>query len=288
MYALERIPVEKRDKLLKESKSSRELASRIETTVANEKRKKASQKIVTMLKKLGIQKAPDDATTTIYDSSKWTSIQEISLDEDVPKKEEIKLELTEPIYYLVRSWNILIFKKAKKKEKILSPYELQRKHKEINMKQIKTMTKGMAAARKEYIQHIISGKIKPLNSKDTKQAETLLWQVLTYSEAFLSKRSLTSFFVHDYYNAPENIIKAANEKIKNLSLLHQMLILTVSATSSLELIGYNGEFKENTANTLNKLYQALKLYGFTSSSKEEEKLLNGTHKLYKIEEAKSA
>lgn len=280
LYALERIPLNKRDKVLKESTSSRELASKIETIVSKEKREKASKKIVAMLQKLGIAKAPDEAATSIYDSSKWTSIQVLSLDEEIPKAEDLKLELIEPIYYLVRSWDILLFKKTKKKKKILSASDLERKHLEINKRQIKTMLQGMAAARKEYIQHIIAGKIKPLNSKDTKKAEALLWQVLTNCTAYISKQNLISFFLHDYSTSTEKERKAAQEKLKNLSLLDQELILSVSATKELILTEWNGTYKASTANTLNNLYQALKLFGFTISSEDEKNLLNGTHKLY--------
>lgn len=285
LYALERISnIKTREKILKESTNSRELIHKIEVTLAAENRKKTSIKIIKVLQELGCEEASDKIRKEVY-SSKWSVIKTINLNNEIPKKEELQLKLNEPIYYLANNWEIQLIKKTKKKEKILTPAEMQQKYVTMNKKQVKAMMREMAAERKELIQNIILGKIKPL--KDTKKAEQLIWQVLINCNAHVSRQNLISFFLKDnYYNSSKEEITTAAEKVKKLTVFYQMLLTIPTATENLNLINEHGMFREEAANTLNLLYTVLKPYGLTLQE-EQKKLLDGSHILYTTKKQKN-
>lgn len=287
LYALEGIPsIAARNKILKEAKNSADLLCKIEAYKREEKHKKASKQIVTMLKQLGMEQAPDGIQNEIY-SSKWEIVKRIDLDKEIPKKEELKLELIEPIFYTEYYRQIFLLKKARKREKTLTAYEIQQKHITINKRQIKAIAKNMAAARKSFIQNIISGKIKA--PKDAAKADMLIWQVLVQCGTNLSVPNQKSFFLSKpYYEAAEKEIKDAEKKVEKLKLSHHMLIATQQPTASLDLVSYDGTCNISSLSILNTLYTALEIYGFTFSSEEEKELLDGTHKLYVKKEKKTA
>lgn len=283
LFALEKLPLTKRNKLLKEASDSKELKWKIEYTVAQENRKQRAKKIINLLRPLGLEPAPDNAENEIY-TSKWTTITKFELDKEVPKKEDLKFELSEPIYYLIRSREICIIKKSKKKVNVLSPTELKEKQIQMRRKQIKTIEKEMAAIRKEFIQNIISGKIKPLKEKESKHAEKLIWQVLVSSQAYISMALLTPFvtFKENYKLTDEEYV-TAKAKVEKLSLIHQMLMTIPSATNNLTLTNTDGSFNKKISDILTTLYNVLKLYGL-SLNNEEKQVLNGSHEYYKKEE----
>ena len=68
MYELEKIKsVEKRNEILKGARNSREITSNVQRIISEEKQKAVEKKILSLLKKEGIEEAPEKA--------KWRSIQ---------------------------------------------------------------------------------------------------------------------------------------------------------------------------------------------------------------------
>jgi len=277
LYALEQVEdIKTRNKILKEANSSRDITSKALYAAAEAERAKKTKKIVAMLKPFNVEKAPKEAENEQW-SGKWVTVKEFNLDSDLPEK--IKLKETDPLFYLPYYRSLRIIKRAKKDKKSLTPEEARIKQRDKNMKQIKAKVKVMTAVRKEFILNIISGKIDPL--KDTAEVQMLVWGVMVDAACYITKNNLALFFLEkDFYDNSQEERDAAAEKVKNLSLLPQMLIAAQYAVRDLGLTEWDGTYRKDSAKALKALYQILVKYGFTFESEEDEQLLNGTHELF--------
>lgn len=278
LYELEKIEdVKTRNKILKEANSSRDLIWKAQQAASEAVRDKNAKAVIAILTEMGVEPAPKNAEHEMY-SGKWETVKSVEIDKDAPEKIPLKGKGKDTLYYLRQYREIKIIKKAEKKDRKLSDWEIQRKQVEKNNKQIKAKAKEMSAVRKDFIRNIVSGKIDPL--KNTAEVEGLIWSVLTLGGTYVSARSMEEFILNkDYYSATEAEKKAAKETMTKLSVFHQMLIMTPRATENLELSDYSGYYKTDSGEILKTLYEALELYGF-SLSDEEEQLLNGAHELY--------
>ncbi len=140
LYELEKVKdVHVRNKILKESSSSRDLVNRAHSAVEEAKREENAKAIEAMLEELGICKASDEVKSELY-SGKWKTLKGFELEEEVPK--EITLpEEKEPMYYLVSYRRLLVITKMQKGDKVLSPMEQEEKRKARVKKQIKAILK---------------------------------------------------------------------------------------------------------------------------------------------------
>lgn len=280
LYELEKIEdVTIRNKILKECNNSRELVWRARSAVEEEKRSKAEKAIVEMLKEKGVEQAPKKAEKELY-SGKWDTIKEFDLDKEVPEKISIK-KTKEKMYYMRYYARIKVIIPAKGKKK--SEWELRREQEEKNKKAINAMAKEMAKTRIEFVRNVISGEIEPL--KDTQELENRLWKAMLQIGIFVSMGNVSEFFLKKkQYDSTKEEREEAMEKAEKLSKIHQMLAVTVMKAKDVELVNYQGEYKEDYGKALKLLNSALGLYGFTLNSEEEESVINGTHEYYKVRE----
>ena len=280
LYELEKIEdVTIRNKILKECNNSRELVWRARSAVEEEKRSKAEKAIVEMLKEKGVEQAPKKAEKELY-SGKWDTIKEFDLDKEVPETISIK-KTKEKMYYMRYYARIKVIIPAKGKKK--SEWELRREQEEKNKKAINAMAKEMAKTRIEFVRNVISGEIEPL--KDTQELENRLWKAMLQIGIFVSMGNVSEFFLKKkQYDSTTEEREEAMEKAEKLSKIHQMLAVTVMKAKDVELVNYQGEYKEDYGKALKLLNSALGLYGFTLNSEEEESVINGTHEYYKVRE----
>lgn len=283
LYALEKVEdIETRNKILKEAKTSRDLQWKADSAVTEAKRKKNADTIIELLKKKGIEEAPEGTSNQMY-SGKWDRVETYELDKTPPKR--VSFKEAEPMFYLRYYRELVVIKKSKKKAKELSEADLQKKELDKRKKEIAAKGKEMGAVRKEFIQSIISGKIDKL--KDTSELQKLLWHVMLYGESYITMNNLISFFLDkEYYQASADEREEAEKKVEELTVIQQMLISMPEATKRIELTEYNGTFRKKSGKTLKVLYEALGLYGYVLTD-EERSLIEGTHELYtpeKVEE----
>lgn len=285
LYALEQVEdIKTRNKILKEANSSRDLIWKAQSAAAEAVRNKNAKAVIAILTKMGLKPAPKNAENEIW-SGKWDTVKQIELDKDVPEKISLKGKDKDTLYYLQHYREIRVIKKADKKEKKLSDWEIRQRDISKNKKTINAKAKEMAAVRKDFIQNIISGKIDAL--KNTLEAEQLLWKALALEGTYINMRGLAEFFLDkEYYGASEEEREAAKKKVNELSVYKQMLVLMPAACQHQELVDYNGFYKKDSGEALKALYEVLMLYGFSYESDEEEQLVNGTHELYIKQEGK--
>lgn len=279
LYELEKIKsIEKRNEILKGARNSREITSNVQRIISEEKQKGVEKKILSLLKKAGIEEAPEKAKMEIY-TNKWETVKTYSLRSDAPKKLDIQKDEKETLYYLKYYSEVKVIRKAKKQKRELTQEEKRRAERDSRKKRVKAMAKEMAACRRDFILDIIAGKIKPL--EDAGDAMRKLWDVMRKGSSYVSDSSISAFLIgKSSYDSTEEEKKDAAERIENLSVPELTLITAYNGTESLELSEWTGDFNKRSAGILKEFYEVLMMYGFTYSSDDEVKLLNGTHDLY--------
>ena len=165
LYELEKIKdVEMRNEILDKASSSRDIVSRVQNEITNAKKKESAKKLKAKLKKMGVEKAPEQYSQQMY-NGKWKTVIEFNLADDVP--DEINLPEQKEQMYWYETWRDLrIVTKAPKEKKKPTKEELAKKEQERKSKEIKEILKGSAARRKEFIAGIISGKIPALKDEN--------------------------------------------------------------------------------------------------------------------------
>lgn len=281
LYELEKIDdLETRNKILREANSSRDIIWKAQNAVAEAKREKVAKAIIEKLEEKGIKVAPENASSEIY-SGKWDRVKSYSLEEDIPEEIKCKAKKDDVLYYLKHFREIVIIKKAKKKES--TPEDLARKEKEKKRKEIIAIVKEMDARRKDFIENIINGKIDAV--KETDEIKDELWKVLVSLGTHLSKSYMRKFFTckEDYKCTPEEK-EEADKKVDNCSVLHQMMLqLHYGMDSAGTIVDWQGMYNKTNGDELLEGYAILEKYGW-SFNDEEKQILDGTHELYKHKE----
>lgn len=282
LYSLERVKnIETRNKILKEATNSSDLICRAERAALYEEKEEKKAKIIPILERQGVTKAPEKVGREIYDG-KWNNVESFSLDNEIPTKIEIKNDDKEVLYYLVY-WNeIRVVKKNKKvkKEKVLTPEEIKRREIQKNSKWIKERMKEIEETRKLFIQNILSGKIPSV--KDEDGIRERIWRLIAEEGLCFYPSYLLNFFTgKDYYVCSDEERQYAIQEIKKLSFTNSMLVaLHVAMAHSGEVYTYQGKYDAENGKKIVEAYKILKLYGWTFERSEDECLIDGTHEIY--------
>lgn len=211
LYELEKIKdVKTRDKILKDSTDSRDLARRAINAQKEQKRQENMKLYVAMMKKLGLKKAPKEADSEFY-TDKWERMKDYSLDKEPPKTMKFEDD-GEPMFYLERYGTLHVIRKKKKEKKVLTPEEEAKKQNMRNKKQIKAILKEAANTRKAFIEGILSGRIKKVT--DEKQVEADLFEQMMDWETFTGHNKLIEFFVGCEVYATTNAVRVDFMKFK--------------------------------------------------------------------------
>lgn len=279
LYELEKIKdVEMRNEILDKASSSRDIVSRVQNEITNAKKKENAKKLKAKLKKMGVEKAPEQYSQQMY-NGKWKTVIEFNLADDVP--DEINLPEQKEQMYWYETWRDLrIVTKAPKEKKKPTKEELAKKEQERKSKEIKEILKGSAARRKEFIAGIISGKIPAV--KNENKEKNKIWHILVLLGNGLYGSFAREFFLdQEEYKCSEEERKQADADFQNLSVIHQMLVFLNSAMDRIsETYDWMGRYDRGKAEKLMKGYEALEPYGWFFEEKEEEEVLGGTSELY--------
>ena len=116
LYELEKIKdVEMRNEILDKASSSRDIVSRVQNEITNAKKKENAKKLKAKLKKMGVEKAPEQYSQQMY-NGKWKTVIEFNLADDVP--DEINLPEQKGQMYWYEMWRDLrIVTKAPKEKR---------------------------------------------------------------------------------------------------------------------------------------------------------------------------
>lgn len=269
--------IETRNKILKESNSSREVINRVCNEVAKAKREKNAKAIEKMLKKAGVKKAIEKIEREMY-TSKWKTVREYDLEKDVPK--QLRLPEEGQMYYIVWYGRIKVVAKAKKEKRELSPHEKKEGRKKEIKKQIGEILKESSARRKELVRNVISGRIDAV--EDEGKEMDLVWGAMVCLGSGVYKSSLRQFFLDkEEYHCTDDERREAEGEADGLGILHQMLIVLDTAMKRTNPYTYNMEFDRESGDAMMKGYEALEPYGWYFESEDETGVLDGTYGPYR-------
>ncbi len=283
LYELEKIPdVKTRDKILKESISSNNLAQKARNAYEEIKRKEHEKAYIKLCKAEGIKRAPKGAENEQY-GGKWEKVKEFELDKDVNDTLGCKTQAAkEELFYVVWWRTFAIIKKKGKEKRELSEYELEQKAKDKRKRQIKAMQKEMSAERADFIKLAIEQKFKPEHEKQEVVMEHL-FGVIVRCGSWMSEQVMLSFITGKtslYDKTDEE--KAAYEKQRDaISLLYKMMIYAASGVADKEIAEWNGNYHKKNGELVMQFDEILSLFGFSYSKEEYYKLAEGTHDLFK-------
>lgn len=283
LYELEKVKdTEKRNKILSEALSSRELKWRVNRAVKEEKENKVAAEIMPKLEKMGVKRAPDKAKAERW-SGKWKDVETIILEEWDGKKEIAIRETKDQLYYYRYNDRIYVVQKVKEEKKEMTEWEKQKKELDRRKKKVKAILKEMKETRKDFISEIISGNITAPKGYDPKPELWRIYMNVICRGGGVYRNIIFEFCDVEEYGGSEPEKTGALEDFKSLDPEKQMLILLSSGSEPYEPIGYLGEYNSDL-NDLRDFYKVLQRYGFSFRSMEEIKILNGTHECYVKEE----
>lgn len=279
LYELEKVKdIKTRNKILREATNSSQLIWKAKDAVKEAERAEKIKKIVGMLKPIGVEKAPEGTEWNLY-SGGWETVKEIDLEKKLPEKISLK-QGNEKLFYCSRYNTFYVVRKGNKK-KNESAAEKKQKQKDRAKKNIRAILKQTAGRRKEFIDNIISGNLPPV--KDEGSVKDTIWETLQSIGVYITDTVIFNFFTgKSRYECTDEEIKEAEEKIKNCSVLHRMLIELHDAIGVPDLCTYNGDFRKEDGENRLEGYAILERYGWTFADEAERKVLDGTHKLYEI------
>lgn len=278
LYELEKIKdIKTRDKILKDSTDSRDLARRAINAQKEQKRQENMKLYVAMMKKLGLKKAPKEADSEFY-TDKWERMKDYSLDKEPPKTMKFE-DNGEPMFYLERYGTLYVIRKKKKGKKVLTPEEEAKKQNMRNKKQIKAILKEAANTRKAFIEGILSGRIPKVTDESKIEAE--LFEQMMDWETFTGHNTLKEFFLGcKCYEAQKDEADAAEKKMEGLSVLHKLLCMVSAMVADADLVDWNYTYSTGKGEKVKAFYKVLELYGFQYPNNEEKSAVEGTSELY--------
>lgn len=276
LYELEKIKdVKIRDKILKESTDSRDLARRAINAQGEQKRQENLKLYVAAMKKLGIKKAPKEAD--IY-SGKWERVWEYDLNKEPPKDIKFK-DGEEEAFYLERYRRLYVIRKVKKEKKVLTPQEETKRQNARNKKQIKAILKEATSTRRIFIEGILSGKIG--RTEDEVQVEAELFEQMMSYEAFTGHNKLREFFLGcEVYKASKEDREMAEKKMEGLTVLQKLLCMVSAMAGEEGLTNWDYTYNAIEGERVKAFYKVLEMYGFQFPNKEEQSVVEGTSNLY--------
>lgn len=282
LYELEKIPdVKTRDKILRESTSSNNLAQRTRNEVEELKRAATAKEYEKMCKEAGIKPAPKEAQNEQY-SGKWETVKTFELSEDVKKQLGCKMEAQrEELFYIVWWRRFYIIKKKGKEKKEPTKEELERKAVDKKKKQIKAMQKEMSAERQDFVKLAIEKKFMPDGQKPEEVIRSL-FELMIECSFWTGESTRMKFLIGEssLYNKTDEEKEAYKKQTQGISTLHTLLIYVTKAIEEKDLADWNGTYASTSGALVMKCDEILDLFGFKYSQEEYYKVAEGSHELY--------
>lgn len=282
LYELEKIPdVKTRDKILKESTSSNNLAQKAKSVADEIQRKERERVYIKLCKIEGIKPAPKGAENEKYDG-KWETVEEFDLDKEVSDKLGCKTqEAKGELFYVVWWRSFTIIKKKGKEKRQLSEYEIRQKEQDSRKRQIKAMQKEMSAERTDFIRLSIEKKFKPEGEKLDIVGERLFGLMIDCG-VYMGESTMMKFLIgENTLYGKTDVEKAEYEKQRDsINFIYKLLIYSARSVEEKDIAEWNATYHKDNGKLVMRFDEILALFGFTYSKEEFYKLADGSHDLY--------
>ena len=281
LYELEKVSdVEKRNQILKYSKSANDISWRVNQAIREEKEAQRKKEIIEALERAGVE----DSTETLLNerfNGKWKYLDSFYYYET--KALDIAFEGEKKKYYMVGGSFIYVYEEADAEmQKEKTAEQIEREKRDKNRSELKDIENKLNKRRGEFIESIISGELK-VDIDETMKDE--IWKCLIREDDCVTGSDLIGFLSgKPIYKLSKEEEDAYYEKLQQLDAWKTMLIaLSVSMDNIGSVVDYRGEYIAEDAKRYEKGNEILAKYGWFLE-KEEQQLLDGTHELYEREE----
>jgi ParB family chromosome partitioning protein len=286
LYELEKVESKaQRNDILSKATSSSDMRWRIRQAIEQAAIQKNRKVLMKKLNSMKITKGPSGCAPYM---NGWDKLLEFDLRNDIPEEINIKKPVKEVFWADGYGDRIYLLAKAKKADRQLSAADMELEQKRKNRKKLTEIVKKMDADRKAYVRDIVSGKIETSSALRKEQmskniCDKLMNIMMDSDYASISLRAWVETAENkDYWKLTSEEREKYKESLLNESLINKLFVFTVASVSHLELVGYPCGYKESDGACLKEMYEVLNLWGFRLPE-EEQKVLDGTHKLYTAE-----
>lgn len=284
LYELEKVSdINERNRILKNARTSNDIRWQANQQAQREKIAERYAKLKGLCIEEGIKEAPEKVKGERF-SDKWEEIQSFDLDSNKIKEIKINKSVIKGINdkCLLVMWygsRAAIIKAAEKKTKKETKEERERKQRDQDRKELNAKIKAMLLRKKEFIKEILEGKLEADKSVEDLKRE--MWDIFIENGVYVSRSTLRKFFANkDEWNMKDEEKAEADEKIKGLSVLDEMLIiLNEHIDGNKELMGWNNEIYQPRADHMRKGFEILIHWGWCFEG-EEESIIDGSCELY--------
>lgn len=276
--------VKERDRILKESTDSRNLAWKIQCVKNEELKEKNLKALKKLLDAADIREMTEQESRNAWGyDSQWEQVKEYDLEKDAPEKLRIaklkdgKIDGKEAAWKNPYGRTLQVYKKIGKKERQLSPYEIEQKELTGRRKKLDKILKSVQKQRMDFIDSIMNHAVDMPDNKDLQE----IFEMAMDAEITLSYYTFMRQIVGlETWSMKDEEKELHIQNIKKLPMAAVLLMLIVNSTSSQSTADYRVIYNPTDAEDLRKVDEMLGRYGFSPEIEGYTEILDGTSDLY--------
>lgn len=289
LIELEKIKdIKKRDKILKESRSSNDLRFKAQQA--------AKEEMINAKEKQWREYLEDSLADEGEQSMKWSGRYEKVFEQDLREDKEFDPEEVEGLindetYYIISYGYVTLLQEKVNEaagdeddddDEEESEWERKRRERD-ERKQIYTAVRlPLKEDTRDFVRAIVEEKLKNPDKEDIANiTETLFKLFLETFSTYSVIDDLIEFLDEDIDTRDEETeeYKKAHDKVMKLPMYKLLLILAQNEINDTEPLGWDGEYKAENAQLMQRFYYILERWDW-KTSEEAMKLINGTADYY--------
>lgn len=273
-----------RNRILKESTDSANLAWKIQCVKNEEIKEKNLKALKKLLKDADIREMTEQESRDAwgYDSP-WEQVKEYDLEKDAPetlrigKLKDGKIDGKEAAWRNLYGRTLQVYKKVGKKERTLSKWEIEQKEREGRKKKLDKVMKAVQKQREEFIDGIMNHAIDMPDDKDLREIFDLAMETEVTISNYQFMRQICQL---ETWNMEDEEKELHTKNIKKLTMAAVMLAFIVKKMSTESIANYDMTYMAANAEDFRKVDELLGRYGFSPEVEGYADILNGASDLY--------
>lgn len=273
-----------RNRILKESTDSKNLAWKIQCVKNEEIKEKNLKALKKLLDDAGIREMTEQESRDAYGyNGPWEEVKEFDLEKDAPetlrigKLKDGKIDGKEAAWRSPYGRTLQVYKKVGKKERTLSKWEIEQKEREGRKKKLDKVMKAVQKQREEFIDGIMSRAIDMPDDKDLREIFDLAMETEVTISNYQFMRQILQL---ETWNMEDEEKELHQNNIKKLTMAAVILAFIVKKMSTESIANYDMTYMAANAEEFRKVDELLGQYGFSPEVEGYTEILNGGSDLY--------
>ena len=293
LIELEKIEdIEKRDKILKEARSSNDLRFKAQQAAKEEKLNKKEKQWREYLE----ASLADEGEQSMKWSGRYEKIfeQDLREDKEFDPEEEVRDLITDETYYVINYGYVTLLEEKTNEaddddddDEEESEWEKERREKDAIKEKYNAVRQPLKQKTRDFVKSIVEEKLKNPSKEDLIEiTETLFKLFIENVDTYNLMDDAIEFMFDDVDTRDESTdeYKKAYDKIMQFPAYKTMLIdIAVEANEAEPLETWHLEYRPETGKFLQRFYYILERWDW-NTTKEEMELINGTADYYKRED----